>query len=76
MPNVHPLVALRRSCNLTLRRLDSKTGINFRRLALFEQGLRPRPHEIDLLAEALGVEPRTLCALLGESHEARVWPAC
>lgn len=62
---VHPLVALRRSRRLTLRCLDSQTGIDFRRLSLFERGLQPRPKEIDRLAAALNIDRAQLLALLG-----------
>jgi hypothetical protein len=63
----HPIAEARRRAGLTLRALDECTGIDFRRLHLFERGLVPNPLEQQLVAAACHVPVRDL---FPEQHDA------
>ncbi len=64
-PAPHPLREAREISGLSLRRVDAITGIDFRRLHLLEQGLRPSSREIELLAAVYRIVPAQLRAVLG-----------
>jgi transcriptional regulator with XRE-family HTH domain len=62
---VHPLREARELAGFTLRYESAITGIDYRRLHLFEQGLRPKAHELRVLAAAFRVPMSELAAALG-----------
>jgi transcriptional regulator with XRE-family HTH domain len=60
IPVVHSLREVRELRGLSLRRLGARATIDFRRLHLFEHGLRPSPIERRLIAVALRVSVNEL----------------
>lgn len=60
--------AARAAAGVSLRQLAARSGITHRKIWQLENGLRPSPTEVQLLAAALGIPVAQLEGPEGASH--------